>query len=661
MASFGDYAGSMRMTAGNLTGGSGTISFTDTGVYVPSLYTSNITIAGGSTLVNLTSEEVFIEDKNLVLASNSSLDSVNSVGGTNSIITFGEEHGSNSTSMVVHKDQVEFSSPSGNINVVADTFEGDLTGNVTGTVSSLDNHTTGNLTEGGSNLYFTDARARTAMSATNTDITLSSNRTAELSYDNSTGRYTLKRSKLKAGSNVTFTNINGEITINSSYTDTDTTYSAGTGLDLDGTTFSLTSRTIGGVEFDGSQNINLPGVNTPGNQNTSGNAATATQLQTTRTIGGVSFDGSANIDLPGVNTPGVVDTSGTAAFASAAEANSALANVVSGLSGDGSSYTGNVTGTVSDISNHIGNSTIELDSQDNLSVIVDTSRALANDASGVYVKFDNSTIILDNYGSLKANLSSIVTNVTAGDNVSILGSGTPDDGYVINIPQNVSTTSDLTFNNVTVSSSLFAGVRDGDNITLVVAENTVSMDIKDAGEFVVAVGEGENGDAFKVDENSTAVGGKFLVNAGADTDPAAALDVFQIDGASGDVDMYKGNLTVHSGDVTMHAGNLTVTGEVTAQAFNSESDERLKTNIVELEDALNKVKEMRGVRYNWRAEDRSDAEVGVIAQEVHAQYPEITSNNEAGFLTVDYSRLTAVLIQAVKELEARVVALEAKE
>ena len=75
-----------------------------------------------------------------------------------------------------------------------------------------------------------------------------------------------------------------------------------------------TARTIGGVSFDGTANINLPGVNTSGTQDTSGNAATATALETARTIGGVSFDGTANIDLPGVNTAGNQDTSGTAAL-----------------------------------------------------------------------------------------------------------------------------------------------------------------------------------------------------------------------------------------------------------------------------------------------------------------------------------------------------------
>ena len=87
-----------------------------------------------------------------------------------------------------------------------------------------------------------------------------------------------------------------------------------------------TTRTIGGVSFNGSASINLPGVNQTGNQNTSGssasctgNSATATILQTTRTIGGVSFNGSANINLPGVNIDGNQNTSGNAGSATVLE------------------------------------------------------------------------------------------------------------------------------------------------------------------------------------------------------------------------------------------------------------------------------------------------------------------------------------------------------
>ncbi len=93
-----------------------------------------------------------------------------------------------------------------------------------------------------------------------------------------------------------------------------------------------TARTIGGVSFDGSANIDLPGVNKAGNQSTTGNAATATKLQTVRTIGGVSFDGSANIDLPGVNKTGNQSTTGNAATATKLQ----TARTIGGVSFDGS-------------------------------------------------------------------------------------------------------------------------------------------------------------------------------------------------------------------------------------------------------------------------------------------------------------------------------------
>ena len=86
------------------------------------------------------------------------------------------------------------------------------------------------------------------------------------------------------------------------------------------------ARTIGGVSFDGTANIDLPGVNSAGNQNTSGSAATLTNA---RTIGGVSFNGSANIDLPGVNSAGNQNTSGSAATLT-------NARTIHGVSFDGS-------------------------------------------------------------------------------------------------------------------------------------------------------------------------------------------------------------------------------------------------------------------------------------------------------------------------------------
>ena len=105
------------------------------------------------------------------------------------------------------------------------------------------------------------------------------------------------------------------------------------------------ARTIGGVSFDGSADINLPGVNAAGNQSTSGNAATATALATPRNIGGVAFDGSANINLPGVNTTGNQSTTGNAATATAL----ATPRNIAGVSFDGSANIDIAIGNLSNV------------------------------------------------------------------------------------------------------------------------------------------------------------------------------------------------------------------------------------------------------------------------------------------------------------------------
>lgn len=70
-----------------------------------------------------------------------------------------------------------------------------------------------------------------------------------------------------------------------------------------GTTTKLkTARLIGGIPFDGSADINLPGVNMFGSQGTSGNAGSATRLQNGRLINGIYFDGTSDITIRDVGT-----------------------------------------------------------------------------------------------------------------------------------------------------------------------------------------------------------------------------------------------------------------------------------------------------------------------------------------------------------------------
>ena len=101
------------------------------------------------------------------------------------------------------------------------------------------------------------------------------------------------------------------------------------------------------------------------------------------------------------------------------------------------------------------------------------------------------------------------------------------------------------------------------------------------------------------------------------------------------------------------SGNLTAVGNVTAF-----SDERVKKDIRTIDRPISIVKQLRGVRFRRR--DTDEAGIGVIAQEVKKILPELVSESDTGKLSVAYGNLVGVLIEAVKELTARVEELESK-
>jgi hypothetical protein len=98
----------------------------------------------------------------------------------------------------------------------------------------------------------------------------------------------------------------------------------------------------------------------------------------------------------------------------------------------------------------------------------------------------------------------------------------------------------------------------------------------------------------------------------------------------------------------------TFTGVVTAPNFVSSSDARLKSDVGTIVDALALVSALRGVRFTMDG----SRQIGVIAQEVETVLPEVVRVGEAGQLSVAYGNITGLLIEAVKELAARVAALE---
>jgi len=152
-------------------------------------------------------------------------------------------------------------------------------------------------------------------------------------------------------------------------------------------------------------------------------------------------------------------------------------------------------------------------------------------------------------------------------------------------------------------------------------------------------------------------------------------------GASGQLALY-GNSSYLQGTsgVTYTASTLAVTGAITATgditAF--ASDARLKTNIATIPQALDKVKSISGVTYNWNeiaAEFNvgdSHEHAGVLAQEIQGVLPQVvrqapfdtapdgSSKSGENYLTVQYDKIIPLLIEAIKELAAEVEALKSR-
>jgi hypothetical protein len=107
------------------------------------------------------------------------------------------------------------------------------------------------------------------------------------------------------------------------------------------------------------------------------------------------------------------------------------------------------------------------------------------------------------------------------------------------------------------------------------------------------------------------------------------------------------------------SGNGRFIGDVVAY---SSSDERLKNNQKNIDNALEKVESLNGIEFDWN--DKQDTftghDIGVIAQEVEKVLPEIVNTRDNGYKAVKYEKLVPLLIEAIKELSEKVKILENK-
>ena len=115
--------------------------------------------------------------------------------------------------------------------------------------------------------------------------------------------------------------------------------------------------------------------------------------------------------------------------------------------------------------------------------------------------------------------------------------------------------------------------------------------------------------------------------------------------------------------ITAGAGTLAVKGDAEFNgalwingATNCPSDERLKANIETLTNVLAKIEQIRGVSYVFKNQQKyaQGPQVGVIAQELKKVFPELVAEGADGYLAVNYTMLTAVVLQAVKEQQKEI-------
>ena len=112
-------------------------------------------------------------------------------------------------------------------------------------------------------------------------------------------------------------------------------------------------------------------------------------------------------------------------------------------------------------------------------------------------------------------------------------------------------------------------------------------------------------------------------------------------------------------------GSITMSNSATA--FNTSSDYRLKENIVDMTGSVDRVKQLKPSRFNFISESDSKVVDGFLAHEVSSIVPEaitgtkdeVDADGNPVYQGIDQSKLVPLLVGAIKELTARIEALEA--
>ena len=234
------------------------------------------------------------------------------------------------------------------------------------------------------------------------------------------------------------------------------------------------------------------------------------------------------------------------------------------------------------------------------------------------------------------------------------------------------TTSDITYKNNTVWHAGNDGAGSGLNADLLDSIDSSSFLRSDANDGFSGVLSGSSGSriSFSNSDTSYDTAGEIPTSG---THLIAGADNGNSTGTPANINLYSWNGVGFGPSITGEAitkgelshlfnvrnGDATFIGSLTCVNVNSTSDINLKKDIEVVTDATYLIKQLNGVKFAWKKNDEKS--VGVIAQEVEKVLPELISEKQdTGDKSVNYSGLVGVLIEAVKELSARVEELENK-
>jgi hypothetical protein len=270
----------------------------------------------------------------------------------------------------------------------------------------------------------------------------------------------------------------------------------------------------------------------------------------------------------------------------------------------------NLNTAIADLENVVGPSNINESISDIVGGMVS-----GNSESGITVTYQDADNTLDfDVADFDITLTGDVSGtgtVTNLGNVSFVT--TVADNSHNHIAANITDLSETIAD--TVGAMVSSNTESGISVTYQDGDNTLDFDVAD----------------FTLTFTGDATGSGTVTNLG---NTSIALNIASIDN----------NLGV--------TGDITATGTVTAADFNTTSDIALKDNIQVIDSPLSKLAQLSGYTFNWKNNDKEA--VGIMAQEVEKVLPQIVATGEDGYKKVSYDSLIPLLIEAVKELSAKV-------